>query len=448
MSIGPPPHGLSSDWRAKDRRAVWHPYSRFSEIEQQDFPIIVRGRGSYLYDAEGCRYLDAISSWWACNLGHGRREITRAITSQAALLQHSILGNMSHPPAIELALDLTELFPGPRRVVFAGDGACSVEAALRIAVQYWHNRDRPGKRLLASLEQAYHGDTVGAMSVGYQPLFHAPFRHMLFKTLQAPSPCCAACTWDRQSDTCQRECFRPMRELITRHADELAAVIVEPMCQGAAGMRIYHADYLRQLADLCRECEVLLIVDEIAMGMGRTGRMFAHQHAGIDPDIVCLGKGLSAGYLPISAAIVREDIQQTFTDGPRDNTFYHGHTFAGNPLACAAALATLKFYREHRVLDTVSSNTQILAEAWSSLADCRGVKSPRTLGMVAACEIDGPPATTLRQAREIRQRMLKYGILIRPLGNTIYLMPPLLTAPGVLRNAVRSLKRAIRATTA
>lgn len=439
-----PPH---HDWRAEDRRHIWHPYSRYSEIFGQEFPVIVRGRGPYLHDAGGRRYVDAISSWWCCNLGHSQPPIIRAIQKQAQVLQHSILGNMSHPPAIALARMLNQTMPGgPRRAFFASDGASAIEAALKIAVQYWHNRGRPRRRKFVGLKQAYHGDTLGAMAVGYQPAFHRPFRHLLFKPWQAPAPGCADCAWGRTAKTCRRECFAPMQKIIAAHADEIAAVIVEPLCQGAAGMRIYHPDYLRRLARLCRAHGILLIADEIAMGMGRTGRLWAFEHAGIDPDIVCLGKGLAAGYLPISVTMVKEHIFQTFRDQPADHTFFHGHTFAGNPLACAAAIATLAFYRKKSVVRRAQAGGRILAGGLRNIKKLPGVKNVRSLGMIAVCELEDAHGAGRRRAQAVRRALLEEGILIRPLGNVLYLLPPLLTPAPLLQTLIRKLAEAIAAT--
>ncbi len=434
------------DWRETDRRFIWHPYSRFSEINAEDFPIIVRGRGPYLYDNTGRRYLDGISSWWSCNLGHSRPAIVKAIQRQAPELQHSILGNLSHPRAIALAAALNNVLPGAHwRAFFASDGASAIEAGLKIAVQYWHNLDQPRRHKFVSLENAYHGDTLGAMAVGYQPKFHRPFRHMLSRPWQAPSPCCADCSWGRTPASCRRECFAPMQKIIAAHAAEIAAVIVEPLCQGAAGMRIYHPDYLRRLARLCRQYGILLIADEIAMGMGRTGRMWTFEHAGITPDIVCVGKGLAAGYLPISATMVRQQIYQTFQDLPADRTFYHGHTFAGNPLACAAAIAVLDFYRKNDVVRRARQTGEILASEFMELQKMPGVKNIRCLGMVAACELEDRRGGGGSRAQSVRRILQRQGVLIRPLGNVLYLLPPLLTPPAMLRNLVRMLRDAIHA---
>lgn len=335
----------SEKYRKNDRRSLWHPYTSHSAINNNDFPVIVRGKGPYLFDCGGKRYFDAISSWWCCNLGHSHPRLVQAIKTQAGKLQHSILGNMSHPPAIELAEKLAGLFAGEnRRVFFSSDGSSAVEAALKIAVQYWHNLGKPKRCRLLSLENAYHGDTLGAVSAGFLPQFHRPFKSLTFKVLRAAAPFCSKCSFGLSPDTCRCECFQSMRAQVEKHHDTIAAVIIEPLCQCAAGMRIYPPSYLKKLSQLCRKHDILLIADEIAVGFGRTGTMFAFEQAGIDPDIVCLGKSLAGGYLPISATVVKENIYATFADLPKNHTFCHGHTFAGNPIAAATAIEVLKIF--------------------------------------------------------------------------------------------------------
>ncbi|MEI6148260.1 MAG: adenosylmethionine--8-amino-7-oxononanoate transaminase [bacterium] len=432
-------------YEAMDRRSIWHPYTKHSVVEGGHLPIISRGEGVYLYESTGRRYLDAISSWWACNLGHNHPRLVEAIVRQARELQHSILGNLSHPRAIELAARLNELFPDDRRVLFASDGACAVEAALKIALQYWHNLDRPEKCRFAALDFAYHGDTLGAVSVGYLKKFHEPFASVVFPVFQAPSPCCGACAFHESGEVCLEECFDTMRLILREHAHELAAVIIEPMCQGAGGMRMHSAEYLRRLAALCREKEVLLIADEVAMGFGRTGKMFAFEHAGILPDMVCLGKSLSGGYLPISATVVREPIFSTFRDLPQDHTFYHGHTFAGNPIAAAAAVETLAVYQDEGIVARAAALGNVLAEELGALKDLPDVRNVRWLGMIGVIELnDDAQGRGAVRAAGIRDRLRQEGILLRPLGNVVYVMPPLVTPEPVLRELVRAVGRAVK----
>ncbi len=411
------------EYWASDRKNLWHPLTRN-------------------------RYLDAIASWWACNLGHSHPRIVEAIRKQAGELQHSILANRSHPRAVAFASRLIEQFPDPdRKAVFASDGASAVEAALRVAVQYWYNIGHPERHRIVALEQGYHGDTFGAMSVGYVPDFHKPYAPLLFKTFQAERPYCAGCIYGQTPDSCELECFASMEHIFEEHSDEIAAVIIEPLCQGAGGMRIYSPAYLTRLADLCRKHGVLLIADEIAMGLGRTGRMFAFQHAGVDPDIVCLGKNLSGGALPLSSAVVKDYIYDTFSDTPEDHTFYHGHTFAGNPIACAAGLAAFDIMAEEDIVARADDMGKEMGRLIRSFEECPGVKEIRSLGMLAAFDLeDTEKETGAERAQRIRKALLPHGILLRPLGNIIYLMPPLILTREQLTETVDALYDAVRET--
>ena len=409
---------------------------------------MVRGQGIYLFDAEGRRYVDAVSSWWACNLGHSHPRLIRALELQSHQLQHCILGNQSHPGAIELAERLSALIGGaePMYSLFSGDGSSSIEAALKMAVQYHANRGHPERHRLVALKNAYHGDTLGAISVGDIATYHQPYQSLLFDAIRAESPCCRICPWNRNPDTCALDCFESLRGIVKRQASELAAVIVEPLCQGSAGMRIYSPRYLAALAALCRKQGVLLILDEIAVGFGRTGRWFAFQHAGVDPDIVCVGKALAGGYLPMSAVVARRSIYETFTDAPVDHTFYHGHTFGGNPLAAALALETLKIYEEEGIVEHVRRKGECLA-GWGSRMEARmGVRAVRCLGLIAALEFEDGQGQGTRRAQQVRQELLRQGILVRPLGPVVYLLPPLIVTDGELRNLLDAFDLAVTVT--
>lgn len=431
---------LSELFERPDR--IWHPYTRASVYAERPLPVMVRGDGIYLYDASGKPYLDAVSSWWACSLGHSHPRVVAAIERQARQLQHCILGNQSHPAALDLAGQLSDLCGGGRRVHFASDGACAVEAALKIAVQYHHNLGRRDRTAFLSLTDPYHGDTLGAVSVGYMEAFHRAYRPLLFRCHTVPTPSCASCRADPGGRTCPAPCFEPTLAALRAHGHELAAVVVEPLCQGAAGMRMFGGAFLRRLADACKVLDVLLIVDEVAMGFGRTGAMFAHQHPGIDPDILCVGKALSAGTLPISAAIVKDPIFETFADLPKDHTFYHGHTFAGNPIAAAAALETLAVYREDRIVDQVRNAAPILEDALQPLLTLPCVRDVRCLGLIGAVELKPNPANP-RLPEQLRTTLFDQGILLRPLGNVVYMMPPLITPHPTLRDLAQTLYKTL-----
>ncbi len=409
---------------------MWHPYTRSSTLTEEPPPIIVRGEGLYLFDAEGRRFVDAIASWWCCALGHGHPRLIAAIAKQARELQHSILGNLSHPRAVELAAQLAALLPSAdRHVLFASDGASAVEQALKIALQYRHNTGAPQRTKFAALRGAYHGDTLGAVSVGFVEEFHRVYRPLLTPAVTLPLP---GVTGD----------FAEAKKILGAHAAELTAVIVEPLCLGAAGMRLYPAAWLAALAAWCRQNGVLLIVDEIAMGFGRTGRMFAFEHAGIDPDIVCIGKALSAGYLPISATIVRDALYQTFADYPVDQTFQHGHTFCGNPIAAAAALETLRIFAEEEIVAQVAVKARQLAAALAPLAKLPQVQEVRCLGLIGAVECK--PDDPLR-SRRVRKILFERGVLLRPLGSVVYLLPPLTITAAELDVLTAEFAAAIRA---
>lgn len=420
-----------------DRQHVWHPYTKFSTIDGGPLPVISRGEGVYLVDAQGNRYLDAISSWWSSALGHSHPRMIEAIGRQATQLQHSILGNLSHPRAVELATRLAALMPTPdRHVLFSSDGASAVEAALKIALQYWHNHGETSRRTFAYLENAYHGDTLGAVSVGYLEEFHKPFEAVLTPAFRLPVP---------YGGDDMEAASRELADLLHEHSAELAGVIVEPLCQCASGMRMYPPEYLTLISALCREKRVLLIADEIATGFGRTGTTFAFEQAGIDPDIVCVGKALSAGYLPISAAIVKDEIYRTFGDVPADHTFYHGHTFCGNPIACAAALEALRIYHDEGVIEQAKKSGELLRDLVAPLAELPQVAEVRCLGMIVAVELepeDPTPATPRPQ--RVRAALFDRHILLRPLGRVVYLMPPLVTPEIELRGLASALADAIR----
>ncbi len=428
------------NYRDLDRRHLWHPYTRRSAAEAQAWPLIVSGEGPYLIDDQGRRYVDATASWWSCALGHSHPRLVRAIQDQAATLQHSITGNLSHPGAIELAARLAGLMPSPgRHVLFASDGSCAVEQAVKIAVQSHHNLGHPERHGFVALSDPYHGDTLGSVSVGFMDAFHRPYRNLVFPVTQVTLP--AGHPLSEPADAEAR--FAPIAETIRARADALAGIVVEPLVQGAAGMRMYPAVYLRMLADLARETGAVLIVDEVAMGYGRTGRMFAFEHAGIDPDIVVMGKGITGGATPLSATVVKDRIYDTFTDGPDgDRTFFHGHTWSGHPIGCAAALETLRVYEEEAILEGVSERVQTLDETVQTLDGAPGVRDVRVFGLIAAIELE-PGPDLRRRTDAIRDTLREQSILIRPLGPVVYLCPPLNIPMVMLQDTAEKVVRAV-----
>jgi adenosylmethionine-8-amino-7-oxononanoate aminotransferase len=413
-------------------------------LEKSAFPVVRSARGSVLYEWNGRPLLDGISSWWCANLGHGHPRLVGAIRRQAGLLQHTLLGGVTHPAAVELAERLARVAPvGLGHVMFGADGSMAVEAAIKMALQYWANRGEKGRTRFIALKEGYHGDSLGAVGVGYMPAFHQPFRLALRPAWRAASPHCNRCPCKRQPDTCDVECFASMEQLVRERHRRCAAVIVEPLCQAAAGMRIYPAEYLRRLRALCDRYGLLLIADEIAVGFGRTGTWFACEQAGIRPDIMTVGKGLTGGTLPMSATLATDAVYDTF----RSRTFYHGTTFCGNPIGCAVAIAALDAYKKEKVLERLPGRIRLLEEGMAGVAAELDDSPPRTLGMIAAVEIRDSAGGSAR-ARRIAGLAREAGLLVRPLGRTIYLWPPLNVSladlsrmTAILRNAARDSSR-------
>lgn len=433
-----------SEWRRRSVRSIWHPYTDITAFEQSEFPVIERAQGSYLYDVEGNALLDGIASWWCINLGHSHPKMIEAIQQQAAQLQHTLLGGLSHPRAIELAERLEQITPdGLGHTLFAADGSMAVEAALKIALQYWVNKGETGRTRFIALQDGYHGDSLGAVGAGYVEQFHAPFREAIRPALCAVSPHCNHCPYQCKPESCSLPCFESMEQLVHQHHAECAAVIIEPLCQAAAGMRVYPAEYLRWLRLLCDEYNLLLIADEIAVGFGRTGALFACETAGIAPDILCLGKGLTGGMLPLSATLVTGAIYDTFRrNNGADRTFYHGTTFCGNPIASAAALAALDIYENEQVLHQVERSSVRLRDGMRSTAEALGDSPLRALGMIAAIEITEEAGGTAR-ARAVVKRARDLGLFLRPLGSNIYLWPPLNVSEEDLGRMLEILAQAV-----
>lgn len=379
-------------WAERDAQVLWHPYTQ-AELEPPPIAV-VRGEGAWLVAEDNKRYLDAISSWWTCVHGHAHPRLVRALADQAATLEHVIFAGVTHPPAIELAERLTELL-GLDRVFYSDNGSTAVEVALKMAFQCWANRGERRTRFL-KLEGAYHGDTVGAMSVGGVPLFHEAFGDLLFR-----------------ADIYEGEV-----------PSDVAAVIVEPMVQGAGGMLVQEPKFLQQLAKQCAKAGTLLIADEVMTGFGRTGKMFACEHARIRPDIVCLSKGLTGGVLPFAATVAREEIYQAFLSQDPHRTFFHGHSYTGNPLGCAVALESLEIFDEEPLLERANA---IGERIQSGLERLRGkVKDLRGLGSIRAVELpDADGGYLAKVGLRMRSMALERGVLLRPLGNVLYALPPL-----------------------
>jgi adenosylmethionine-8-amino-7-oxononanoate aminotransferase len=343
------------------------------------------------------------------------------------MLQHAILGGMSHPNAIKLAERIAQITPGDlSHSFFASDGASAVEAALKIAVQFWANVGEQGRVRFVGLQEGYHGDTLGAMGVGYVEAFHRDYRNVIRSAHHALSPHCTRCPCAKEPETCDIECFDSMAQIVRTHHAEIAAVVVEPLCQAAAGIRIYPEEYLRRLRAICDEYGLILIADEIAVGFGRTGCMFACERAGIVPDIMTIGKGLTGGYMPMSAAVVNDRIYRSFRNGDegRDNTFNHSHTFGGNPIIAGLALAAIQVYEEERVLEACKHKTVQLEQGMRELGALLHGSMARTMGMMGVVEVNDASGGGARAAR-IARKAYELGLFLRPRGRAVYLWPPL-----------------------
>lgn len=418
-----------------DRAHVWHPFTQMQDYAQTDPILIERAEGAYLYDIDGNRYLDAFSSVW-CNVhGHCVPEIDDAIRSQLDRVGHSTLLGLGNVPSTQLAEKLVDITPdGLDHVFYSDSGATAVEIALKIAYQYWQQREtpRPEKRRFLHLASSYHGDTIGAVSVGGIDHFHKLYRPLLFDSITVPSPHPYRCSFCSDEPACNEGCTQALEETLERHADEIAAFFIEPLVQGAGGMIVHPTGYLSRAAELCRRHDVLLIVDEVATGFGRTGKMFACEHEAVAPDILCIGKGLTGGYLPVAATLTNGEVYRAFLgDYEEQKTFFHGHTFTGNPIGCAAALASIDLLLEGKVLEKMQPSIDHIASRLTEIENHANVGDVRHIGMIVAIEL-----VANRESRrpfdwkdkvgvKVCDTARENGILIRPLGNTIVLMPPL-----------------------
>jgi adenosylmethionine---8-amino-7-oxononanoate aminotransferase len=416
----------------RDLAHVWHPCTQMHDHVQRPPIPIRRGDGAWLEDHDGNRYLDCISSWWTNLFGHANPRISAAVAKQAGELEHVLLAGFTHEPAVQLAERLTALAPaGLTRCFFADNGSAAVEVALKMSFHYWQNRGRPQKQRFLTLSNSYHGETLGALSVGAVPLYRQTYRPLLLDVITVASPDCyhraAGDSWEQHS----RRTFAAMEQALAQHANELAAVIVEPLVQCAGSMRMYHPAYLQLLRAACDRYEVQLIADEIAVGFGRTGTLFACEQAHITPDFLCLSKGLTGGYLPMSVVLTGELVYDAFyAEYQSQRAFLHSHSYTGNPLACAAALATLDIFATEPVLERNRNLAQHLATRLAPLAAHPHIAEVRQTGMIAAVEMVADKQTRAafdwqeRRGLRVYDHGLKHGMLLRPIGDVIYFMPP------------------------
>jgi adenosylmethionine---8-amino-7-oxononanoate aminotransferase len=441
-----------------DRKYIWHPFTQMKEWVEEKPIIISEGRDCFIKDVYGKWYLDGVSSLWVNIFGHKKKEIDDAIKAQLDRIAHSTLLGLSNVPAIMLAEKLIRLvnssFPNHpsslSKVFYSDNGSTAVEVALKMAFQFWKHKGDDGKNTFADLHNAYHGDTIGAVSVGGVDIFHNVFGPLLFKTYKAPSPYCYRCEFGKEYPDCKIFCLEKLEEIFKEHSPEIAAFIIEPLIQAAGGMITSPPGYLKGVRELCSKYNILMIADEIATGFGRTGKMFACEHEDVVPDIMCLSKGITGGYMPLAVTLATEEIYNSFLGEFKDlKTFFHGHSYTGNPLACAAALACLDLFEKEKTIENLKGKIKIL-EDW--LKDVRGlnhVGNVRNAGFIAGVELakdkqtktpyDWAEKTGWRVARHARDK----GVLLRPLGNVIVIMPPLAISEQNLIKLLEVIKSAI-----
>jgi adenosylmethionine-8-amino-7-oxononanoate aminotransferase len=417
------------DIRALDRAHVWHPYT---QMQTAPSPIpIAHGRGVYLYTEDGRRLLDGISSWWVNIHGHSHPRLNAALAAQASELEHVIFAGFTHRPAALLAERLVQVLPpGLNRIFYSDNGSTAVEVALKMAFQYWANQGQTERTRFIVLDHAYHGDTVGAMSASAESPFTAAFRRLLFHVERAHAPYCYRCPLGLERSTCKIDCLQSVERILADRGRSIAGVLVEPMLQGAGGMIVWPPEFLVGIRRLCDQYGTLMIADEVLTGFGRTGEMFACQHQNVGPDLMCLSKALTGGYLPLGVTAATDAIYEAFLSDDRRKTFFHGHSFTANPLACAVALASLDLIKEEGTLDRVRRLERQYHERAASLSRHPHAGDVRILGDVLAIELvrdrDRRTADGYldRVGPDLTAQFLARGLLLRPLGNILYFMPP------------------------
>ncbi|MFA6187079.1 MAG: adenosylmethionine--8-amino-7-oxononanoate transaminase [Phycisphaerae bacterium] len=413
-----------------DKQYLWHPFTQM-KVWLEDEPIVIEsGDGFYLVDTEGRRYIDGVSSLW-CNIhGHRVKKIDDAIRGQLDKIAHSTLLGLAQTESIELAEKLIKIAPQNLQKVFYSDsGATSVEIALKIAYQYWRNQGIKRTKFIA-MGQSYHGDTIGSVSVGGMELFHSIFRPMLFETFFVPSP--FPYRFNGSAKECKKNSLDKIEDLLKKHSDNIAAVIVEPLVQGAAGIIVHPAGFLKAVSELTKKYNVLLIADEVATGFGKTGRIFACEIENVEPDIMCMAKGITSGYLPLAATLTTQKIFDAFLAEPKDfKTFFHGHTYTGNALACAAAIANLELFEENKIIESLPAKIDLISEYLNKIAKLPYIGDVRQCGMMAGIEIvqDKKSKQSFPYEKMIGAKlcaaMRPKGAMMRPLSDVIVLMPPI-----------------------
>lgn len=439
-------------WLKKDLKYIWHPYTQMKDCQKFPPILIEKAKGIKLYDDKGRYYYDTISSWW-CNIhGHNHPKIKKAIKSQLDRLEHVLFAGFTHKPAIKLAEMIIDVAPGSlKKVFFSDNGSTAVEVALKMSFQYWQNSGQKRKTKFVSLSSAFHGDTIGTMSIGGVDLFNKVFSPLFFKSFKTVSPYCYRCPVGKDKDSCDIECIESLESILKKKNSEIAALILEPMILAAGGMIIYPVKYLERAAKLAKKYNVHLVLDEVASGFGRTGKMFACEHAGVKPDFMCLSKGITSGYLPLGVTLTTKKIYKVFyADYWKRKTFYHGHTYTANPISCAAAIASLKLYKEEETLKKVNQLIPIFHQELEKFRNLPLVGDVRYIGMIGAIELVKNKKTktsfTLKERIGLRiyYKGLEESLVLRPLGNIIYFYLPLSIKEAELRNILKKAFKIIK----
>ncbi len=436
------PNEIAKQLEQADKEFVWHPFTQMKDWLEDEPLVITEGRDCFIKDVRGRWYLDAVSSIWVNIHGHRKKQLDDAIKDQLDKIAHTTMLGLTSPPAVELASRLAGILKdsfgegAPLKVFYSDNGSTAVEVALKMAFQYWRHKGETGRTTFLSLRNAYHGDTIGAVSVGGMDIFHEAFGPLLFKTHKAPSPHCYRCELGLERDSCKMACLLEMENILEIHASAIAAVIIEPLMQGAAGMLVAPAGYLKGVRELCDRYGVLLIADEVATGFGRTGRMFACEHESVVPDIICLSKGITGGYMPLAATVATREIYDAFLGQFSElKTFFHGHSYTGNPLGCACALACLDVFEDEGTIEHTQENVKVFGDWLEDIAKHPHVGDARGAGMMAGVELVRDKAT--KEPYDWQEKMgwkaalaaRQEGVIFRPLNNTIVLVPPLSISP-------------------
>jgi adenosylmethionine---8-amino-7-oxononanoate aminotransferase len=439
--------------KSLDHRYIWHPFTQMQDWINEEPLIIEEGKGAWLKDIDGKWYIDGVSSLWVNVHGHRHPAIDRAVKKQIDKIAHSTMLGLSNVPATLLAEKIIKLAPeGLTKVFYSDSGSEGVEIALKMAFQACQQSGKPKKKKFLTLVNAYHGDTIGSVSVGGIDLFHQIYKPLLFKSFKAPTPYCYRCPFKLTRPECKMKCLGEVEKIMRVHHKEIAAMIVEPLVQAAAGLLVYPKGYLKGIRKLCTKYDILMIIDEVAMGFGRTGKMFACEHEGVKPDLMVIAKGLTGGYLPVAATLTTEKVYKAFLGSHESHrTFYHGHTYTGNPLGCAAALASIDVFKKERTLKNLQPKIRLLAEKLKAFRKLEHVGDIRQCGFLAGIELvkDRRTKREYLASEKIGVKVImearKLGLIIRPLSDIIVIMPPLCISSvdlsGMLDIIYRSIKK-------